>query len=48
MTATGSGAAATSVPLRMKRVAVALLPFLLLLAWTAVVRAPFYGQSNGD
>jgi hypothetical protein len=48
LTAIGSDAAAASPALRTKRFAMALLPLLLLLAWTAVVRAPFYGQSNGD
>ncbi len=31
-----------------RRVALAILPFVLILAWTAAVRLPFYGTANGD
>ena len=30
------------------RAATAVLPFLLILAWSAAVRLPFYGMANGD
>ncbi|MBN8996661.1 MAG: glycosyltransferase family 39 protein [Rhizobiales bacterium] len=43
-----SGAVTVPAAERMKRIGAALLPFLILLAWTAAIRLPFSVQSNGD
>lgn len=34
--------------LRLRRIGAALLPLLVLLAWTAIVRLPFYEQTDKD